>query len=266
MHAYVINLERSTDRRAHIMAELAKTGIDYEFIRGVEGRDLDSAVIAELVTPSVLASDWFQAGVLGCGLSHLSAYRKILADGHDMALVLEDDIRVPTDLGPLADAIGAHLTGAEVALLSYGAKTKLLLSRAGAIDLPTGRTLALPIDASQDTAAAYIITRAACERYVERMLPLAAMNDDWRHHYLAGFFDRLRCVAPMPVTKDSSFGSTVEHVSLTSPRMRIRDAAIRYKLTPIVKAIVYRRELIYRRAAEVRLVDEPFREKPSRIG
>ena len=41
MHAYVINLARSLDRRAHMTAELKKTGLDYEIITAVEGRDLD---------------------------------------------------------------------------------------------------------------------------------------------------------------------------------------------------------------------------------
>ena len=41
MHAYVISLARSLDRRAHITAELAKTGLDYEIITAVDGRELD---------------------------------------------------------------------------------------------------------------------------------------------------------------------------------------------------------------------------------
>src|SRR5262249_4415431 len=41
MRAYVINLARSLDRRAHITAELQKTGLDYEFITAVDGRELD---------------------------------------------------------------------------------------------------------------------------------------------------------------------------------------------------------------------------------
>ena len=40
MRAYVINLARSLDRRAHITAELRKTGLDYEIIAAVDGRDL----------------------------------------------------------------------------------------------------------------------------------------------------------------------------------------------------------------------------------
>ena len=41
MHAYVINLARSLDRRAHITAELKNTGLDYKLITAVDGRELD---------------------------------------------------------------------------------------------------------------------------------------------------------------------------------------------------------------------------------
>ena len=53
MHAYVINLARSLDRRAHITAELKKTGLDYEIITAVDGRDLDLRD-PTIVDPSLL--------------------------------------------------------------------------------------------------------------------------------------------------------------------------------------------------------------------
>ena len=43
MYAYVINLARSQDRRAHMVAELKKTGMDYELVTAVDGRELDAS-------------------------------------------------------------------------------------------------------------------------------------------------------------------------------------------------------------------------------
>src|SRR5262249_32883389 len=116
MHVYVINLARSLDRRAHITAELRKTGLDYEIITAVDGRDLDLGD-SGLIDPLLLAKNSFPAGTAGCALSHLSAYQKSIADGLDQALILEDDVVLPADLGTLVDAVAPHLTGAEVALL-----------------------------------------------------------------------------------------------------------------------------------------------------
>src|ERR1700722_18799012 len=116
MHAYVINLARSPDRRAHIVAELQRTGLTYEFIDAVDGRNLDLDDTT-LVDPVLIARYSFPAGTAGCSLSHLSAYKKILADGFEHALILEDDIALPTDLNELAEDLASHMTGAEVALL-----------------------------------------------------------------------------------------------------------------------------------------------------
>src|SRR5690349_9340583 len=123
MHAYVINLARSVDRRAHITTELGKTKLDYEVITAVEGRDLDLRD-STIIDPSLLAKNSYPAGTAGCALSHLRAYQKMVADGLDEALILEDDVTLPADLAALADVVASHLTGAEVALLNYASADK----------------------------------------------------------------------------------------------------------------------------------------------
>jgi Glycosyltransferase family 25 (LPS biosynthesis protein) len=165
VYAYVINLARSLDRREHITAELKKTGLDYEIITAVDGRDLDLDDPA-IVDPSFFTKVQLVAGTVGAALSHQSAYQKIIAAGLDKALVLEDDIELPADLENLADAVADQLVGAEVALLSYAGREPCRMSREGSIDLPSGRLLALPVDINESlaSASAYVITREACER------------------------------------------------------------------------------------------------------
>jgi glycosyl transferase, family 25 len=104
MNAYVINLDRSPDRRAHITAQLRGTGMDYEVVSGVDGRDLD-LTDSMLVDPSLTSRCPFPAGAAGCALSHLAVYKRIREDGLHRALVLEDDVTLPTDLGDLVDEV-----------------------------------------------------------------------------------------------------------------------------------------------------------------
>src|SRR5271156_7071472 len=112
MHAYVINLARSKDRRAHITAELQRARLDYEVITAVDGRTLDLSG-STLIDPSLASRCEFPAGTVGCALSHFHVYQKILEDGRDRALVLEDDVTLPADLNDLVDEVAGHLTGAE---------------------------------------------------------------------------------------------------------------------------------------------------------
>jgi glycosyl transferase family 25 len=268
LHAYVINLARSPERRAHITAELGRAGVDYEIVAAVDGRDLDMddpKTIAS-IAPSMLNSSWFLPSHVAVALSHLRVYQKILADGLDWALVLEDDVIVPTDLGSLAGAIAEHLDGAEIALLNYDSKDPLKMSREGLVHLPSSRALALPIDVDRVVSgAAYVITRKACERMDKSVLPVQAKCDHWSHHYREGALDRVRCVVPPAVYKSPSFASTVGYNSEESLKARLLGMIARYDLGFLQQMVIYRRHRILRQYARAAVVDEPFVVKPSRL-
>jgi glycosyl transferase family 25 len=266
MQAYVINLARSPERRAHIAAELRKASVDYEIISGVDGRDLDLYDLAT-VDPSLFARSSFPAGMAGCALSHLRVYRKILADGLERALVLEDDVTLPADLGRLADALTDHLAGAELVLLNYDSKDTCKMSREGSVPLPSSRLLVLPIDVRQPgSSAAYLITREACKRMVETVLPVRASPDDWWFFYREGSLDRVRCVVPLPVLKSPQFESTIGRYGLGNGlRARLLEPLTRHRVPLLQQVISLRRRRIHHQWTRSELVDTPFVEKPSRL-
>jgi glycosyl transferase, family 25 len=247
-------------------AELKKTGIDYEFITAIDGRDLDLDDRA-IVDPALTYRTQFVPGVAGGALSHLSVYKKIVDDGLDEALVLEDDITLPADLGRLADAVADQLAGAEIALLSYGAYGSCKLSPEGSVRLPVGRLLALPIEIRVvNSGAAYIISREACERMIKFVLPVRINPDDWWYFYREGALDRVRCVMPIPVLKSPKLVSTMGSYSLANTvKGRLTWPLVRYKIPLLHQALTYRRQRIYRQWSQQELVDIPFIEKPSRL-
>jgi glycosyl transferase family 25 len=247
-------------------AELKKTGLDYEIITAVEGRDLDLQD-RTIVDPSLRYWTQFLPGTAGAALSHLSAYRKIIDDELDEALVLEDDVTLPVDLGSLADAVADQLTGAEVALLSYGSWGSCKLSREGLTNLPSARLLALPIEIRQiNSGGAYIITREACERMVKFAMPVRVNPDDWWFFYREGALDRVRCVMPIPVLKSPKLTSTLGSYSLGNGfRGRLVRPLVRLKIPVLHQALSHRRKRIYRQWSQQELADMPFIEKPSRL-
>jgi glycosyl transferase, family 25 len=267
VRAYVINLARSPDRRAHITAELEKIGLDYELITAVDGHKLDLHD-STVIDPALFAKNSFSAGTAGCALSHLRACQKIVADGLDEALILEDDITLSAELGALADAVAGHLTGAEVALLNYASWDTCKASPEGSVDLPSARLLALPIDVGQVmNAAAYVITREACKRMDENVLPVRANADDWRFFYKEGILDRVRCVLPQAVVKNAKFESTIGLYSLgNGVKARLASPLVRHKIPLVHRMIHYRRQRILRQMERAEIVNMPFIEKPSRLG
>lgn len=268
MDAYIINLERSPDRRAHITDEVRRTGVTYEIVRAVDGRTLNLDDPA-LVDPLLASRCPFPAGAAGCALSHLSAYRKMLDDGRDHALILEDDVELPTDLNELAEEVATHLTGAEAALLNFGSYPPgpLRIGVQGSVELDSSRLLALPIDARQlVNAGAYLITSRAAARMLENLLPIRATADDWRFFYEQGMFDRIRCVVPQPVAKSPKFESTIGMYSLgTGIKARVAAPLVRHKIPVLHQAIRRRRQRIIRKWDQAEVVDVPFLEKPSRL-
>ena len=89
-----------------------------------------------MVTPELFAKSPFPANHGATALSHIRCYERMLAQGRDTALVLEDDVLVPADVNALADAVAAHLTGSEVALLSFTNPEPTKMAREGAVQLP----------------------------------------------------------------------------------------------------------------------------------
>jgi glycosyl transferase, family 25 len=259
VRAYVINLARSADRRANVIAQLTRYGVDFEMVVAVDGRELDltDTAVTDSIAPSFLGADWFRPGHAACAMSHLSVYRRILADGLDHALVLEDDVTVPVDVSSLADAVAEHLTGAEIALLSFDSASVCRMNRSGARELPSGRQLVLPVDVSQPVSGAgYVITREACVRMVERAVPIRAKCDNWAHFYHEKIIDNIRCIVPLAIMKDPSFASTIGYYSDVSLKARLLGFITRHELRTVQRAIVRRRERIWRRYAQVELVDE----------
>jgi len=248
---------------------LQRTELDYEIVPAVDGRNLDLND-STLIDPSLPSRCPFPAGAAGCALSHLTIYQKILEDSRDRALILEDDVILPSDLGDLADGVAGHLTGAEVALLNNGSRPPgpLRISSEGSVDLPSSRRLALPIDARQlVNTGAYVITHQACARMIEYVLPIRTTADDWRFFYEEGFLDRVRCVLPQPVTKCPKFESMIGLYSLgNGVKARLAGPFVRHKVPLLHQAIFYRRQRIMRHLDRAEVVDWPFIEKPSRLG
>lgn len=270
MHAYVVNLARSRDRRAYITEHLGNLGIAYEVVTAVDGRDLDlddENIIAPSFRNDVVTNVVLQAGSAGCSLSHIAIYKRIVEDGLDMALVLEDDVVLPPDLDALADEVGKELVGAEVALFSVDCPEPFKVSSRSAVQLRSSRSLALPIDVQQaKSAGAYVITRAACERMIERNVPIRQQADSWEFFYSEGFIDRVRCVVPVSVRKNPNFSSTIGSYRLSSGiGGRLIGVVMRHRIPILQQLMAYRRALIYNTNAVSEVTDAPFINKPSRI-
>jgi glycosyl transferase family 25 len=139
-------------------------------------------------------------GALGCALSHLKAYQKMLADNVDVALILEDDAILPKEINKLLTFIENNIRDKEAILLHYFNlfPEKQLLSHHEEIPLDNNYSLMYPVNFPL-SGTAYVIKKETAFALSEIKLPIIAEADDWRHFYENGAVESLRCVYPKPV-------------------------------------------------------------------
>ncbi len=88
---YVINLDRRQDRWNELLKEEPYLKDNVERVSAVDGKTLQlNTYIYELFKNNVF--DW-KKSVIGCSLSHLFVWSKILKEKGDYFLILEDDVR-----------------------------------------------------------------------------------------------------------------------------------------------------------------------------
>jgi Glycosyltransferase family 25 (LPS biosynthesis protein) len=107
MHIYCINLERRPDRRARAESQFERAGLAVEFFSGTDGRE--HAPSGLYVTPSEY----------GCADSHVRVWRDIVAKGHEIALILEDDVELSPNFGSKLEEVLAEATEWDMIFLGY---------------------------------------------------------------------------------------------------------------------------------------------------
>jgi len=213
MATYYINLERSDARRARMNEMLAMSGLEYQRVPAVDGRDLTLPI-----------KDFDERGYrlrhgrkpnpfeIGCYLSHVECARRLLESQNAHALILEDDVVFPPDMIALLNAALENNELWDLLRLStvnrghkYAVK-KLNATRSLAVSLTR-----------EKGSGAYVINRRAAAWIMEGLrpmrLPFDLAFDSEQFVGLKALF-----VAPVPVHQTADRQSLIQN-SLSSYRL-----------------------------------------------
>lgn len=215
MRVFVINLERSVERRVSIKQQLDFQGIAFEFIKAVDGSLLTDEYLATICNFDALAKrPYIQLkGVYGCLLSHYSIYEKIVADNIPYALILEDDVVIQPGLKAVLADIGTKIRDNEAILLfSQNNHMPTVLSDQHSEQLTGKHKLSYPMEPwALGSAAAYVISNTAARGMLNYMLPIHVAADSWVRFYEDNAIGSLRCVTPF-IVKPAGFSSEIDYV------------------------------------------------------
>lgn len=187
---FIVSLKSATDRRAALKSHLAPLGIEYEWFDAIRGDELSPQYRQE-VNPAGNMSP----GQLGCYLSHIHIYERIIAQEIPVALVLEDDTVLHPSVGGLVKTgclnldfdycfLGSDDRG-DAGFVFYDAATPVPLS---------DQHMAYPLSAGPFCTHAYCITLEGAKKRVSCAYPARSAID--HYHYLP-YKPRLRAAVPM---------------------------------------------------------------------
>lgn len=148
MRVYFINLDRETERRAHM--EQALRGLDAERVPAVNGHERP---------PAIGPLTRFQRA---CLESHRAAWLRFLATPAPFACFLEDDVHFSADFAGFLDDGAWIPAGADAVKLDTFLQP-LMAAPAGAA--PKGRALSR-LYTRHESCAAYILSRQGAERFL----------------------------------------------------------------------------------------------------
>jgi glycosyl transferase family 25 len=217
LQAWVINLDRASDRLQRIAARLQHLGLAWTRLRAVDAHTLTDAQRAELDEPGYQRRHGKTSlpGELGCYLSHVAALRAFLDSNALFGLVLEDDVQVLESLPSVLAGLMAIASQWDVVKLSaVHSGTPVAVH-----PVVPGHDLAVMLSRCTGSSA-YLVNRRAAQAYLDPARGLLPMQLPYDHVFDQGWRFRLkvRVVTPTPCLHDDQVVSTIGAPADTAPR------------------------------------------------
>jgi glycosyl transferase family 25 len=105
---FVINLDCSKDRLDNITTELEKAQLNFTRISAINGSSLNSSELDTYYNPALNKRTYRRSlsrGEIGCYLSHRRCWQQVVDKNLSMALILEDDAQLNTQLPDVLSSI-----------------------------------------------------------------------------------------------------------------------------------------------------------------
>lgn len=165
---WVLNLQRSKDRRFFMEEQLKKFNLDYEIIRAVDGRNISPDDLKRYSKEEAIkcAGRELCRGEIACALSHAKMWERIIAENLDEVLIFEDDILIGEMLVRILNY--RHNFPADWELINFMTSAKQIPFGAPIFDIYR----ACRFEVYANGACAYLINRAGAEKLTTHVYPI----------------------------------------------------------------------------------------------
>lgn len=219
MDTYIINMKRSVDRRKYMEKQLNRYDIFYEIVEAVDGKAMSEETFRTYTDdPEKLRSE------VGCMLSHIAVYRRMVEKGAPYALILEDDAQInEPQLAELVKGLAEDILKKEpdnIILLTY------YWCKEGTLQLDTVQkkeryAVCRPHQIwGVARSGAYILSLQTARKILAYHGDKVKANaDSWVVYHNQKILEGIYCIYPMPVGEALQFGSEITYVQGLTQRI-----------------------------------------------
>ncbi len=240
--------------------QLSLQNIEHEFIRATDYKEIAETDLDQLCEPNKLNQPFFTRGALACALSHLEAYKRIVEEGLDVALVLEDDVELGKDFKLLLAKVEKEIGQDEIISFIYFMHSgqHSFLSNVNSKKIDSQYGLFYPVDIEGvECAMAYVITRNVAEKMLKVNYPVFGPADYWGGFYTRNAFSSFRCVFPFPVGV-APFRTTIDYANSKSLKSKLAAIVRRYKFPALYSYLLKRDKKLLEQKSFSFSDDPPF--------
>jgi GR25 family glycosyltransferase involved in LPS biosynthesis len=233
---FVLNLDRATDRMAHMDALLKSLNLEYERIPAIDGSKLTEQEIKANYSPfwfGLFHGRQISRGELGCAMSHRLAYQRIVAEQLPEALICEDDIELAAELPRILNKISEAAKDFDVVQLYFSrTKTPKTIKIADLENFELHR-----FQGTHASAIAYLTRQSAAKRFLRSTrVVLTADKFSW---FAALFGIRFCTVQPFLAVPNTSLNESSnidqsDAISNNAGRINQRNFLWKYTLRPLM--------------------------------
>ncbi len=254
MRVYVINLKNAVERRISITKQLADLDIHYELLDAINGRNLSTDELTEKVDMDEVRKHpgWLTKGALGCALSHIEVYKKIVNSDSEWNLILEDDVIISRELKKILNhfernpGIYRNSLNLLYTLSNYG---PIKLSRE-VIQSVGSHNIHKLLNETPGGAGAYIIHKDIARKFLALKEKIKVASDAWSYFLEREVFSQINCFYPF-AAQPGFFESTIGYVNEDSFIYTIKHFIEKHKLFPFYAALKWNRNRIWKKTSNI---------------
>jgi len=205
---FVINLKRSVERREHTTRQLNELGISFQIEEAFDGAELSDKNISDNPDFGIFKCGWnsryLRKEEIGCTLSHIKIYQKMINENIEMACILEDDNDYLKNFKDLLNPGILNIVDWDLIYFGHhsGYLTKEAQSRKKTQLIPYNFFIGEPIEVPHGSYA-YIINQKAARKLVSCIYPIKVPFDlylgNGQTKEIRTFLISPPCVSPNPL-------------------------------------------------------------------